>query len=91
MNYCEFPDAAKGTQCPRCDYTLRADFARIPSRMCDRQDGPSPAPAAGLGDLVAYGLTAVGITKDVVRVVVGECDCDGRQAALNELGKKIGF
>jgi hypothetical protein len=43
----------------------------------------------GLGDMVAAGLSAVGITKDRVSALVGgDCGCRARQAALNAVGAK---
>lgn len=46
----------------------------------------------GLGDMVAAGLSAVGITKERVSKAFGRpCGCGGRQKALNELGRKIGI
>lgn len=50
----------------------------------------------GLGDMVASGLSAVGITKDRVQAVaqavgVKDCGCAKRQAALNRLGEKLGL
>ncbi len=43
----------------------------------------------GLGDMVAAGLSAIGITKERVSAVVGgPCGCDGRQAAMNAAGAK---
>jgi len=46
----------------------------------------------GLGDMVAAGLSAVGITKERVSALVGgNCGCAGRQQALNELGRSIGI
>lgn len=46
----------------------------------------------GLGDMVASGLSAVGITKERVSQIVGrDCGCRKRQQALNELGKKFGI
>ena len=46
----------------------------------------------GLGDMVAAGLEAVGITKQRVSKVLGRpCGCLKRQAALNRLGRKIGI
>lgn len=46
----------------------------------------------GLGDMVAAGLSAVGITKERVSKAMGRpCGCQGRQAALNKLGQKIGL
>lgn len=42
--------------------------------------------APGLGDMVAAGLAAVGITPDrVERVIGGPCGCKERQAALNRV------
>lgn len=51
-----------------------------------------PRAKTGLGDYVAAGLAAVGITKELVSAVTGRpCGCAKRQAALNELGRKIGI
>ena len=55
-------------------------------RVCGAQ--PSP----GLGDMVAAGLSAIGITKERVSAVVGgDCGCAKRQEALNELGRRVGI
>lgn len=52
----------------------------------------APATRPGLGDMVAAGLSAIGITKERVSAVVGgDCGCAKRQEALNELGRKIGI
>ena len=46
----------------------------------------------GLGDIVAAGLSAIGITKQrVSKLAGGDCGCAKRQKALNELGRKIGI
>ena len=46
----------------------------------------------GLGDMVASGLAAVGITKERVSKVIGRpCGCGKRQEALNKLGKHLGI
>jgi hypothetical protein len=51
-----------------------------------------PRHRPGLGDMVAAGLSAIGITKERVSAVVGgDCGCAKRQEALNELGRKIGI
>jgi len=51
-----------------------------------------PRAKPGLGDMVAAGLSAIGITKERVSAVVGgDCGCQQRQEALNELGRKIGI
>lgn len=49
-------------------------------------------PKPGLGDMVAAGLSAIGITKErVSKLAGGDCGCQKRQKALNELGRKIGI
>ena len=51
-----------------------------------------PHARPGLGDMVASALSAVGITKERVAAAVGKpCGCAKRQAALNELGRRIGI
>jgi hypothetical protein len=51
-----------------------------------------PRARPGLGDMVAAGLSAIGVTKERVSAVVGgDCGCTKRQEALNELGRKIGI
>lgn len=45
-----------------------------------------------LGDYAALWLSYFGITKPRISAVFGgPCGCDKRQAALNELGRKIGI
>lgn len=56
--------------------------------MSDEQ-GEEP----GLGDMIAAGLDAVGITKERVQAVastvgIKDCGCGSRQKAANELGRK---
>ena len=51
-----------------------------------------PRANPGLGDMVAAGLSAVGITKErVSKLAGGDCGCHKRQQALNALGRKIGI
>jgi hypothetical protein len=51
-----------------------------------------PRAKPGLGDMVASGLSAIGVTKErVSKAVGGDCGCHKRQEALNELGRKIGI
>jgi len=51
-----------------------------------------PRAKPGLGDMVAAGLSAIGITKERVSALAGgDCGCSKRQEALNELGRKIGI
>ena len=49
-------------------------------------------PKPGLGDMVAVGLSAVGITKERVSKALGRpCGCAKRQAKLNDLGRRLGI
>jgi len=58
----------------------------------DETHASYPRPRHGLGDMVASGLSAIGITKERVSAVVGrDCGCPQRQEALNEFGRKIGI
>ena len=58
----------------------------------DETHSKYPRAKPGLGDMVASGLSAIGITKERVSAVVGgDCGCTKRQEALNELGRKIGI
>lgn len=51
-----------------------------------------PCPGRGLGDLVAAGLAALGITEERVSAAIGRpCGCGERREKLNELGRKIGL
>jgi len=55
-----------------------------------------PKARRGLGDVVAAGLSAVGITKERVQAVanavgIKDCGCAKRQAALTKLGRKFGI
>lgn len=81
---CRF-DAAPGRWvCSACGRIVRLDSDKPPTAVCR---GPR-----GLGDMVADGLAAVGITKERVTKAVGrDCGCSKRQAALNAIGEKIGL
>jgi hypothetical protein len=47
----------------------------------------------GLGDMVAAGLSAVGITPERVSTALGvkDCGCKKRQQQLNEIGRRLGI
>ena len=58
----------------------------------DETHAAYPRAKPGLGDMVAAGLAAVGITKErVSKAVGGDCGCQKRQEALNARGRKIGI
>jgi hypothetical protein len=93
-------------KCSRCGRTVafvagyRDPLAICPNGHLNIGDGITvgemhqdhPKARHGLGDMVAAGLSAVGITKKRVSALVGgDCGCQQRQEALNELGRKIGI
>lgn len=47
----------------------------------------------GLGDMVAAGLSAVGITPERVSAALGvkDCGCKKRQQQLNAIGRRLGI
>ena len=77
--------------CP-CGYATHAK-AGTAYHACQTS---KPRAKPGLGDMVAAGLDAIGVTKDRVQAVaskvgVKDCGCKKRQAALNRLGEKLGL
>ena len=63
---------------------------QVRSRVASLRGQSQAAP--GLGDMVAAGLAAVGITKERVSKVLGKpCNCGARQQALNALGRRLGI
>ena len=75
---------AESLSCRRCG-------ARVSSVVVRRNCGP--VDPAGLGDMVAAGLEAIGITKARVSAALGveDCGCSKRQEALNVLGRNLGI
>ena len=57
--------------------------------VVDEHHPAYPRARLGLGDRVAAGLSAIGITKERVEAFVGgPCGCPERQAAMNAAGAK---
>lgn len=82
--YCTFGEPSDGCRvCTRCGRVVRSVAPKISARC--------KAPP-GLGDMVAAGLAAIGITKERVSAALGRpCGCAARAEALNELGRRIGI
>ena len=88
-------------RCRERGYTLEQVRACIVSQdgdtiTVDETHPAYPRAKPGLGDMVAAGLDAIGVTKERVQAVasavgVKDCGCAKRQAALNRLGEKIGL
>lgn len=83
-------------RCRQRGYTLDEVAACIVSRegdtvTVDETHPAYPHPRKGLGDHVADGLAAVGITKERVARWTGkkDCGCKKRQELLNKLGQKF--
>lgn len=67
----------------RCQCGLRVPCTNVVYHVCKRP---------GLGDMVAAGLAAVGITPERVSAAIGkDCGCAKRKEALNALGRRIGI
>jgi len=96
---CDFVDG----RCIHCGHIARhANHHRhcrpagIRTAEIEPQPPAPPTHGPGLGDMVAAGLSAVGITKDRAQAVaqaVGlqDCGCEERQRRLNALGQKLGI
>ena len=85
-------------RCRQRGYTLDEVRACIVSEdgdtiTVDETHAAYPRAKSGLGDYVAAGLSAVGITPERVSKALGvqDCDCKKRQQRLNELGRKFGI
>jgi|688.fasta_scaffold573539_1 hypothetical protein len=71
-----------------CERCVVADDGKTLQVDAEHADYPRP----GLGDRVAAGLAAVGVTEERVARAVGKpCGCKQRREALNSLGKTIGL
>jgi hypothetical protein len=74
--------------CSICGRTATVRSENPPVAECKAAAAPKP----GLGDMVAAGLSAIGITKERVSALAGrDCGCTKRQEALNELGRRVGI
>ena len=88
-------------RCRQRGYTLEQVRPCIISQdgdrlVVDETHKAYPRAKPGLGDMVAAGLDAIGVTKERVQAVaskvgVKDCGCKKRQAALNRLGEKLGL
>lgn len=85
-------------KCRQRGYTLDEARACIASQDGDKITVDETHPAyprerkPGLGDMVAAGLSAVGVTKERVSKALGKpCDCPKRQEWLNAVGKLLGI
>lgn len=80
---------------PGQTWPYRADRLTTASVVARGFDPSTVTPRAarrGLGDLVASGLSAIGITPERVSAVTGRpCGCKERARKLNELGRKLGI
>ena len=83
MRDCNFNNDA--VTCGKCGF-------RGPSRDARRNCPGATHRSIGLGDMVAAGLSTIGITKERVSKAIGRpCGCGKRAEQLNELGRKLGI
>lgn len=80
MTDCDFSSG----KCPSCGFVAVAGVRR----NCPQKIQTKETPPIGLGDYVAAGLGAVGITKERAQAVasafgIKDCGCAARQEALN--------
>ena len=88
-------EAARVFYCPACGFT----DALHPSLRLTQVHACCPNAKPGLGDYVAMGLAAFGVTKErmawAARMFGGTgagCGgCEERHEAMNELGRKLGL
>lgn len=71
---------------------LRCRCCGLPARSTRTRRNCS----GGLGDIVAAGLDAIGITKARAQAVaqavgLAHCGCEQRQRLLNDLGRRVGI
>ena len=92
---CDIPD---GGYCQRHDVQKTAHWVMLcrtrPEyfRLWEDNQGPGQLGRNGLGDRIAAGLEAVGVTKKrVSKILRRPCNCGGRQRTLNKLGRKFGI
>ena len=88
-------------RCRQRGYTLEQVRPCIISQdgdrlVVDETHKAYPRAKPGLGDMVAAGLDAIGVTKERVQAVaskvgIKDCGCKKRQEALNNLGRKFGI
>lgn len=84
-------DGSRVAVCVKCGRAVAVASGNVVA-LCKKGAAHSQNKIPGLGDIVAAGLSAVGITKErVSRLVGGDCGCAKRQEALNKLGHKLGI
>lgn len=80
---CQFVSIDGGWKCGVCGRFVKVACKTPPIATC----------RPGLGDRVAAGLSAVGITKERAQAVanaigISDCRCNQRQQAMNAWGRK---
>ena len=85
MIACQFERRGAAWVCATCGRAAKSTTEHPPTAVCRA--------SRGLGDMVADGLSAVGITKERAQAVasavgVKDCGCERRQATLNAIGRE---
>lgn len=85
------------TRCRERGYTLEQVMPCVVFQdgnrwTVDETHAAYPHARRGLGDMVAAGLAAIGITPARVSAVTGKpCKCHRRKHALNRIGRRFGI
>jgi predicted nucleic acid-binding Zn-ribbon protein len=84
----EMQGGCQVAKCISCGRVVRGASRNILA-ICRNDFARTQDIKPGLGDRVADGLAAVGITKERVSKLIGkDCGCKKRQEALNRLGQR---
>lgn len=90
VRYCRNPDIVKPQLSRKVTAEVCGNCRFAGDGFVELECKPAPRKTFKLGDAIANGLSAVGITKERVSRVLGRpCGCDKRQEAANQIGDKI--
>jgi hypothetical protein len=94
--FCDFHRDGEYLRCSACGRTVRSKSDTRIFAKCRVFPGGVPPVVPqprGLGDYVAAGLAAVGITPERVSAALGvkDCGCKKRAEALNRIGRRLGI
>lgn len=83
----EMPCESGQCSCPYCGAKAKKPDKGFVLHGCKKRPAKK-----GLGDILAGGLSAIGITEErVSKLVGGDCGCSKRKEFLNTLGRRLGI
>lgn len=95
--HCDYERLEDGRlRCRVCGVTTTRKWADPPKSVCRPPSTEPPVRPkrpvigkSGLGDRVAAGLAAIGLTEERVASWLGSCGCKKRRERLNRLGRYV--